>query len=227
MWRRHAHELDYCTQSENAGVCAAFVMLDWQMRIFVGLDLSEEIRGRIAQFMAEVRGMAPDVRWVAPESLHVTLKFVGEKPDAIVSQVQESLVSISAPSFEIAFRGCGFFPTAKSARVFWIGMEGGAALPKLAYQIEDVLAGIGIPKEERAFSPHLTLARVGSGAPQRKKADHANSRFAMLQQRLTQIPATEFGTMLARDFFLYRSQLSSQGSRYTKIARFTLRSPEQ
>ena len=197
-----------------------------QMRIFVGLDLSEEIRGRIAQFMAEVRGLAPDVRWAAAESLHVTLKFVGEKPDAIVSQVQESLVSISAPSFEIAFRGCGFFPTPKSARVFWIGMEGGAALAKLAYQIEDVLAGIGIPKEKRDFSPHLTLARVGSGAPQRKKADHANSRFAMLQ-RLAQTPATEFGTMLARDFFLYRSQLSSQGSRYTKIARFTLRTPEQ
>lgn len=198
-----------------------------QMRIFVGLDLPEEIRSRIAQFMADVRGLAPDVRWVAAESLHVTLKFVGEKPDAIVSQVQESLVSVSAPSFEIAFRGSGFFPTPKSARVFWIGIEGGAALAKLAYQIEDVLAGIGIPKEERAFSPHLTLARAGAGAPQRKKADHANSRFAMLQQRLAQMPATEFGTMLARDFFLYRSQLSSQGSRYTKIARFTLRSPEQ
>jgi 2'-5' RNA ligase len=196
------------------------------MRIFVGLDMDDEIRERIARFIAQMRALAPDVRWVAPESLHVTLKFIGEKPDDVVKQVQERLSSISVTSFDLSFRGCGFFPTSKSARVFWVGIEADAGLAKLAAQVEDALVGIGIPKEARAFSPHLTLARAGSGAPGRRKDDKANKLFARLQQRPPEIPAPEFGTMSAREFFLYRSQLSSQGSRYTKIARFGLHSAE-
>jgi 2'-5' RNA ligase len=194
------------------------------MRIFVGLDIDDEIRERIARFIAEMRALAPDVRWVAPESLHVTLKFIGEKPDNVVKQVQDSLSSISATGFDLSFRGCGFFPTAKSARVFWVGIDAGTGLAKLASQVEDALVGIGIPKEARAFSPHLTLARAGSGAPRRRKDDKSNMLFAKLQQKLTESPAPEFGTMSAREFFLYRSQLSSQGSRYTKIASFALHS---
>jgi len=194
------------------------------MRFFVGLDLADEIRERIAYFMAEVRALAPDVRWVTAESLHVTLKFIGEKPEELLDQIRESLASISAPSFSVAFRGCGFFPTPMAARVFWIGIEADAALAKLAGQIDDGLAELEIPKETRAFSPHLTLARAGSGAPQRKKRDQANQRFARLAQKLSEIPAPDFGTMTARDFFLYRSHVSSRGSRYEKIARFELHS---
>jgi 2'-5' RNA ligase len=111
--------------------------------------------------------------------------------------------------------------------VFWVGIESTAELAKLASQVEDALVGIGIPKEARAFSPHLTLARAGSGSPGRRNNDKSNKLFAKLQHKLTEIPALEFGTMSAREFFLYRSQLSSQGSRYTKIARFALRSPEE
>jgi 2'-5' RNA ligase len=196
------------------------------MRIFVGLDIDNEIRERIARFIAEMRLLAPDVRWVVPESLHVTLKFIGEKPDAVAKQVEESLASISASSIDLSFRGCGFFPTPKSARVFWVGIEADAGLAKLAAQVEDALVGIGIPKEARTFSPHLTLARAGSGVSGRREYDKSTKLFARLQQRLPEIPAPEFGTMSAREFFLYRSQLSSQGSRYTKIAHFGLHSAE-
>ena len=196
------------------------------MRIFVALDIDDEIRERIARLIAEMRALAPDVRWVAPESLHVTLKFIGEKPDLVVTQVEERLASISGPSFDLSFRGCGFFPNTKSARVFWVGIESEPRLAKLASQVEDALVGIGIPKEARAFSPHLTLARAGSGAPGRRKDDKSNKLFAKLQQKLIEMPAPEFGTMSAHEFFLYRSQLSSQGSRYTKIARFAMRSSE-
>ena len=198
----------------------------WQMRIFVGLDIEQGIRARIERFVAEMRELAPDVRWVAPESLHVTLKFIGEKPDDEVKQVERSLTSISATAFNIAFRDAGFFPTSRSARVFWIGIEADPDLAKLAGNIEDVLFAIGIPKESRAFSPHLTLARAGSGAPSRQRSDRQSRRFDTLQQRLSNAPSLEFGTMTAREFFLYRSQLSSQGSRYTKIAGFGLRSTE-
>jgi 2'-5' RNA ligase len=197
------------------------------MRIFVGLDIDDEIRELIARFIAQMRPLAPDVRWVPPESLHVTLKFIGEKPDDVAKQVQERLSLISATCFDFSFRGCGFFPTAKSARVFWVGIEAGTGLMKLASEVENALVGIGITKEAREFNPHLTLARAGSGAPGRGKNDKSNKLFAKVQQKLTEMPAPEFGTMSARELFLYRSQLSSQGSRYTKIARFALRSPEE
>jgi 2'-5' RNA ligase len=203
------------------------------MRVFVGLDIDEEIRAKIAGFVAEVRRLAPDVRWVAVELLHVTLKFIGEKPEAAVAEIEKALRSVSADGLNISFRGYGFFPTAKAARVFWVGIEGDARLAELAATVEDKLAGIGIAKEERAFSPHLTLARggarigSGSGAPGRRSGDRVNQRFAKLQQRLANLPTTDFGTMAAREFFLYRSQLSPKGARYSKIARFGLGPSEE
>ena len=194
------------------------------MRTFVALDLDPAIRHQIQNFMEEVRGLATDVRWVTAESLHVTLKFIGEKPDAKVSQIVEALSSIHAEPFQLRFCGAGFFPTAKAARVFWIGIEAEDALIHLARAIDESLAKIGIPKEDRAFSPHLTLARATgrSGAPGPRKNDKTNRLFAKLQDFLATRPPPDFGTMTAREFFLYRSQLSSKGSQYTKIAHFEL-----
>jgi len=199
-------------------------MLNRGMRTFVALDLDSAIRQRIQHFMEEVRGLAPDVRWVSAESLHVTLKFVGEKPDAKVSQIVEVLSSIPTEPFQLRFSGAGFFPSAKAARVFWIGIEAEDALILLARAIDESLAKIGIAKEDRAFSPHLTLARASgrSGAPEPRKGDTANRHFAKLQDFLATHPAPDFGTMTAREFFLYRSQLSGKGSQYTKIAHFKL-----
>jgi RNA 2',3'-cyclic 3'-phosphodiesterase len=192
------------------------------MRLFVALDIDQQIRDRIASFMGDMRGLAPAVRWVRPESLHVTLKFVGERPDSMVKDIENALRGISASSFQLAFSGAGFFPTAKSARVFWIGIRAGAALADLAAQIEGSLVPLGIEAEKRAFSPHLTLARAGngSGAPGREKGDRPNRRFSALQAKLNTMPAPDFGTMSAAAFFLYRSQLSSRGAQYTKTARF-------
>lgn len=198
------------------------------MRVFVGLEIDEKIRGRIAEFVAEVRGVASDVRWVAAESLHVTLKFIGEKPESVVAEIEETLATVTAEGFEISFRGYGFFPTPKAARVFWVGIEADERLARLARAVEEKLSGIRIPKEERGFSPHLTLARggarigSGSGAPGRRSGDRVNQRFARLQERLKEREALDFGTMAAREFFLYRSQLSPRGSQYSKIARFEL-----
>jgi 2'-5' RNA ligase len=197
------------------------------MRLFVALDLQEEIRRRIETFINEVGDLAPGARWVNPESLHVTLKFIGEKPDAMVKSIEEKLASIKGQPLNIRCSETGFFPTPRSARVFWIGIQADAGLAELARKVEDGLAEISIPKEKRDFSPHLTLARAsgGSGAPGRRKGDKTNRVFANLQEKLAQRSAAEFGTMTAREFFLYRSQLSPKGSKYTKIARFELGSP--
>jgi RNA 2',3'-cyclic 3'-phosphodiesterase len=194
------------------------------MRLFVALDIEQQVRNRIHNFMEEIRGLAPGVRWVSPESLHVTLKFIGEQPDANVSNLEGALRTVIAPSFQVTFRGSGFFPTEKSARVFWTGIEAGPALVELAARVEQALIPLGIAPEKRAFSPHLTLARAGggSGAPGPQREDKPNLRFSALQAKLSTLPASEFGTMNAAEFLLYRSQLSNGGAQYTKIARFAL-----
>jgi RNA 2',3'-cyclic 3'-phosphodiesterase len=194
------------------------------MRLFVALDIEDEIRSRILRFMEAVNGFAPDVRWVRPESLHVTLKFMGNKSDDSVQEVKNALAAVRAESFEIAFREYGFFPNPKSARVFWVGIESGPPLFQLAKSVDDALTALGMEPEEHAYSPHLTLARGSgrSGHPQPQKGDSPNRHFEKLQKKLSALSAPEFGTMTAREFFLYESHLGSGGSRYDKLARFAL-----
>ena len=194
------------------------------MRLFVALDIEQTIRERIVRFVEGVRNFAPDGRWMKPESMHVTLKFIGEQPDAAVESIRQALSGITATTTDISFRGYGFFPTPKSARVFWVGIDAGPELAVLAAAIDEKLSALGIPKEDRAFSPHLTLARGAgaSGSPRRNRQDRDNRTFHVLQEKLAALPAPEFGTMTAHEFFLYQSQLSPKGSKYTKLARFAL-----
>jgi len=195
------------------------------MRIFIALDLDEAIRERIDGFIEGVRGFAPDARWVLPESLHITLKFIGEKPAETIDEIKRALAGVELAAFDLGLKGYGFFPTAKSARVFWVGIESGPELVELAKSVDRITSALGIPKEDRPFSPHLTLARGGgsSGAPGWRKGDKPNRSFQILLEKLSRLPAPEFGTMTAREFFLYQSQLMRGGSRYTKLERFALR----
>ncbi len=193
------------------------------MRLFVALDIDEQVRTRIQRFVEGVSGFAPDVRWVRPESLHVTLKFIGEKPSESLETIKLTLSSVRSKPFEITFRECGFFPGAKLPRIFWIGLKAGPELASLAAAIDEVMFAIKVPKEIHAFSPHITLARAGSGTPHSRKDDHPNRRFERLQEKLKALSTPEFGTMTAHEFFLYESKLSAEGSSYTKMARFELR----
>src|SRR5262249_36758874 len=153
-------------------------------------DLDEPIRQRVQGFLEGVREFAPNARWVRPESLHVTLKFIGEKPPAAVEEIQNALAGLRCESFSLNLRGYGFFPSPGSARVFWVGISAGPALEALAKTVDAACAQLGIPREEHAFSPHLTLARRagGSGAPQRRPGDDANPGFRRLREKLTARP---------------------------------------
>jgi RNA 2',3'-cyclic 3'-phosphodiesterase len=195
------------------------------MRLFIALDIDDAIRERIARFVEGVSSLAPDARWANPESLHVTLKFIGEQPEAALEGIKDELATIPASPADIHFCGYGFFPTAKSPRVFWIGLQAGLQLAALAKAIDGQMASLGIPKEDRSFSPHLTLARGrgGSGSPRRNKTDGPNRTFQQLQKKLALLTDPEFGTMTAHEFFLYQSHLSPKGSKYTKLARFDLK----
>jgi len=185
------------------------------MRIFIALDIDEAIRHRIARFIDGVRGFAPDARWVRPESLHITLKFIGETAPENMDQIKEALKAVEAHAIEMNIRGSGFFPGAKSPRVFWLGIEAGPSLAALASTVDDRVASLGIAKQDHPFSPHLTLARGGGGSRSpRSKMDGFKRGFQRLEEKLAALPVPEFGTMTAREFFLYQSHLSRGGSRY-------------
>lgn len=194
------------------------------MRLFVALDVDNDIRVRIESYIEAMRGFAPDARWVRPESLHLTLKFIGEKPAGTVEEVQYALSALRAESFPVAFRGYGFFPSATAPRVFWLGVDAGPRLAALATAVDEALEALGIAREEHTLTPHLTLARAGgrSGAPHTQKGDAPNRRFRRLHEKLSAMPIHDFGSMTAREFFLFESHLGKGGSRYVKLARFEL-----
>src|SRR5262245_6785326 len=182
------------------------------MRIFIALDIPTEIRIRIIDYAERLRGYAPEARWARPEGLHVTLKFVGEVSDAKAQEIRDILGKVKAAPFAVTFEHAGFFPTPKSPRVFWIGVQADDSLAQLAVAIDNATHSVGIAKEERAFSPHLTLAR----AAQRSGGGH---ELRPLPHVLEVEAAQRFGTMTAQEFFLYRSQPQRGGSKYTKLQR--------
>ncbi len=198
------------------------------MRIFIGVDLDEGIRGKIARFLEGVSGFAPEARWVRPESLHVTLKFIGEQKAEQIEAITQRLRRVESAPFEAQVSRYGFFPTAKSPRVFWVGIQAGPQLAQLASDIDAAVAELGVPREERPYSPHLTVARTGgrSADPKWRKGDGPNSTFAVLQKRLAAMGEPDFGKMTADQFILYQSQLSPAGSKYTKLERFPMRAAE-
>lgn len=185
------------------------------MRIFIALDIPDEIRARLREYIERVRHLDPQAPWVKPESLHVTLKFVGETSDARLQQMKEALNKIKGKPFQVEFKDVGFFPSHNSGRVFWAGVHASEALAQLASRVDDELGKLGIEREKRAYHPHLTLARAGSRSGK-------NQTFKQLPRGINPDEHPHFGTMTAREFYLYKSELSRSGARYTKLERFPL-----
>jgi RNA 2',3'-cyclic 3'-phosphodiesterase len=197
------------------------------LRIFVALDIDQPIRDRLAAFQNEMRSLDPNQKWVGVGTFHITLKFIGEQAPQAVEAIKSALAEIQAAPVEVGFREAGFFPNARSPRVFWAGIHGNENLVNLARAVEDVTLRFGIERE-REFKPHLTLARArlghgrtASGSPHQHSGGPAGA-FARVAQKLTAMPAPEFGTMTASEFFLYESTLAPQGATYAKIARYGL-----
>lgn len=188
------------------------------MRLFVALDIPEDVRSKLAPLQAKLRNACRDARWARIEGLHVTLKFIGEAPPEKAESIKAALAAIPPRSaFSIAFRGLGFFPNERRPRVLWAGVEGGPELAALAAAVETSLEALGVAREARAFSPHLTLARFDS--PRGIEALHSAIEGAA--------PA-EFGATVAGEFHLYQSVLKRGGAEYTRLATFLLagRAPE-
>jgi 2'-5' RNA ligase len=191
------------------------------MRLFVALDIDAEIRRRIAAFGDELRPLAPDVKWVKPETFHVTLQFLGETKK--LDEIHHALEEVNSARINLAFRNAGFFPNPKAARVFWIGIEAEEHLQELVSRIGAALAPLGFARDSGPFTPHLTLARAGSGRPRPVRGERAAPSLQQIRTRIEAIPMPEFGTMTASEFYLYESKLSPAGPQYTKLSRYSLK----
>jgi 2'-5' RNA ligase len=189
------------------------------MRLFLALDIDAAIRERINSYVDALRRV-PGIRFMPPESYHVTLKFLGEVKD--LDRVQRAVATVRAAAFDLVFRETGFFPNLRAPRVFWAGIHADGRLPALASAVDEGLAQAGFPREERRFRPHLTLARSGSGNPVPRRDERPVTGFRALVDAVAKIPTPEFGTMTASDFFLFESKLSARGAHYTKLARYAL-----
>jgi len=191
------------------------------MRLFVALNIDLPIRERITAFRNQVRPLAPDVRWVGPETFHVTLQFLGETKK--LNEIRHPLQSVTAAPITLAFRGAGFFPNPKAPRVFWVGIEADETLQHLVGAVAHALAPLGFERDAGPFTPHLTLARSGSGRPRPVPGERPASGLQRVRDALAKLPPPDFGTMTAHEFFLYQSHLSPAGPRYEKLAAFALR----
>ena len=129
------------------------------MRLFIAIDLPEDIRSALAELERDLKPISDSVRWVAPDSVHLTLKFIGETPESRVEEIDAALAALSWKPFMVLVRGIGFFPGKRSPRVLWAGLDA-STMDGLAQQIDTRMERLGFEKEKRAFRPpHLTLAR--------------------------------------------------------------------
>jgi 2'-5' RNA ligase len=180
------------------------------MRAFIAIDLPEPLRAALGEAQQAFRSACRDARWTRPEGIHLTLKFLGEISDAQTKQVVEALTQIGPlEPFLVEVQGFGFFPQVHRPRVFWAGVAAPPALAELAARVERHMEKIGFAREDRAFSPHLTLARFQVPRPQPE-----------LEAAVAARGAAALGRFEASEFFLFESKLSPQGAQYRKVMRY-------
>jgi 2'-5' RNA ligase len=175
------------------------------MRLFTAIDLPKEILLRLERLMVELRTEAP-IRWSPLDNLHVTTKFIGPWPEERLEELHAALSSIPPRNpFELELKKLGWFPNARSPHTFWIGVEG-EGLHQLALATEEKLEPLGIAREARKFSPHLTLARIKTPVSLRR-----------LREKVEELQPAALGHFSVSHFSLYRSNPGSNGSVYTRL----------
>ena len=179
------------------------------VRTFVAVSLADELRKRVSEVQEQVKKLAPDVKWVARDNLHVTLKFLGDvREDALggVFSAVEEAAGASAP-FELSISGLGAFPNARNARVVWVGIEQGREqLVALASAVDAKLSKLGFPKEEREFKSHITIGRVKT-----------SRLLDDLARGIGEIDAADVGSQVVSSVVVMQSDLRPDGPIYTPL----------
>jgi 2'-5' RNA ligase len=183
------------------------------LRAFVAIELPSTIQDAVQKASAPLRQAlgAGLVRWVPPQNMHLTLKFLGDVSPAnldLLAQILKVEASQHKP-FEMEIGGLGSFPSPKRARVIWVGIQPPAALEALQRNVEAAAARMGYPPEERAFSPHLTIGRVNQHI---NSADQQKIRTA-----LENCQVGILGHAQVQSVHLFRSDLRPSGAVYTPL----------
>lgn len=179
------------------------------MRLFTAIDLPPDVIANLESLIARLKPAAR-ISWSPAANLHLTTKFIGEWPEERLDELTATLRALPPhPAIPIAIEKLGFFPNPHAPRVFWAGVHAGDALAQLARETEDSLAALGIAREQRAYSPHLTLARIKTPGKQ-----------PALLEAIAKLPSLDFGRFTADRFFLYHSKTAPSGSVYTRLAEF-------
>jgi 2'-5' RNA ligase len=185
------------------------------VRLFVALQIPDSTRSDYAKLIDDLRRLdsktaKKNPKWVRPENLHVTLKFIGHIDPGKLDSIRAALANVRSPqAVHLHFRNIGFFSNASRPRVIWGGMEASENLTPLAHEIDQQLATLGFPAEKRAFTPHLTLARLDP-------PEIAAELRAAIENHVTH----DFGELHTSEFHLIESKLKPSGAEYTTLQSF-------
>ena len=183
------------------------------LRSFIAVEIPAEIQSAIANSTASLQEALPKplIRWVAPQNLHLTLKFLGDVSPASLERLAEVLKVEAAihMTFSMTVGGFGAFPTPRRARVIWIGLEAPPVLSALQHGVEAAAARLGYSSEERPFSPHLTIGRVGQ--------NNAAADRQKIVSALDKTTVGNLGTVTVDEIHILKSDLQPGGSVYTKL----------
>ena len=185
------------------------------MRTFVAIELDEDCRRRLARAQEALRRGCGGVRWVRPEGLHLTLKFIGELPEIDIPSAVSAISSAASQSspFRMALQGISGFPPKGSPRVIFAGVkEPSGVLVELAKAVDGGLCeALGTAREKRPFKSHVTLGRV------------KNPRDCLPVSELSGLVVdADFGTVAVEDVVLMKSDLTPTGAIYTPMERIKL-----
>ena len=181
------------------------------MRLFTGIDLPNPIKERLDLLISRLRNTA-HLKWSPAYNLHITTKFIGEWPQERLQELVSKLCTVPANErIDIDIRGLGWFPNSRNPRVFWAAVNASPSLATLARATEEACTALGVPAEERAFSPHLTLARIKQPVP-----------LDGLRKAVAEIESADFGAFTVPCYYLYLSKPGPSGSIYTPLHQFTL-----
>ncbi len=179
------------------------------MRVFIAIELPGEARDGLVSLQEELKKSGADVKWVEPENIHLSLRFIGDVAEDTAEKIKERLAATAAATgaFELTMRGIGAFPGLGDPRVIWAGIDRGVeGSARLAASLEAGLQSIGIAAEEKKFHPHITLGRVRS----RKNGDKL--------RKLIETTGFEAGPIIKVEYLtLFMSRLTPQGSVYTPL----------
>jgi len=187
------------------------------MRAFIAIELPEKIKDALARAQEELKKTGADVKWVQPQNIHLTLKFLGERDDKKIAQAQAALqeAADNNKTFKASISETGAFPDLNHPRVIWAGVgKGDQEIKQIAAQLEEKIARIGIPKEERPFSSHITIGRVKSGLNKEKLAEGL--------KRAGEILTKEKLEFEVRQVTLYKSTLTPKGHVYEAVKEASL-----